>query len=76
MITPSDIEAFVKEIFSRMYIETLVLGNTTAEGAQEIQDMIEQVVKPRALAPSEKHTLRTLTLAPGRSRSPCSMSSI
>jgi insulysin len=68
-ITPSDIEAFGREIFSRLYIETLVLGNTTAEGAKEIQEMMEQVLKPRALAPSEKHNNRVLTLAPGEPHS-------
>jgi hypothetical protein len=30
-ISPADVQAFAKEVFQRMYIETLVHGNTTPE---------------------------------------------
>ena len=63
-ITPEQVEAFGKEIMGRLFIETLVHGNTTADGAKEISTMLEKVLKPRALAESEKHNLRALVLPP------------
>lgn len=65
MITPQEVESFGKEALSRLFVETLVHGNTSVEGANEIQDMVEQVLKPRTLAEGEKHNLRTLLLPQG-----------
>jgi insulysin len=61
-ITPADIEAFAREVFQRLYFETLVHGNTTIAEAKGIQDMIERVLHPRALVPAEKSPRRTLLL--------------
>jgi secreted Zn-dependent insulinase-like peptidase len=63
-ITPDDVKAFGKEVFRRLYIETLIHGNTTAEGANEIQEMVERVLAPRPLAEAEKLGSRTLILPP------------
>jgi insulysin len=63
-ITPDDVKAFGKEVFRRLYIETLIHGNTTAEGANEIQAMVERVLAPRPLAEAEKLGSRTLILPP------------
>lgn len=64
VITPADVEAFGKELFQRLSIETLVHGNTSPEGAKEIQAMLERVLQPRALSPAERVARRTLLLPP------------
>ncbi|WVQ84726.1 hypothetical protein IAT38_006883 [Cryptococcus sp. DSM 104549] len=61
-ITAADVQAFGKEVLSRLHIETLIHGNTSPEGAKEIQDMLERVLHPRQLTPTELHAVRTLTL--------------
>ncbi|WVQ84725.1 hypothetical protein IAT38_006882 [Cryptococcus sp. DSM 104549] len=52
-ITVQDVQAFGKEVLSRLHIETLVHGNTSREGATEIQDMLERVLHPRKITSSE-----------------------
>jgi insulysin len=64
VVTPQDVEALGKEILSRLYVETLIHGNTSPAGAKEIQDMVEKVLKARALAEGEKENPRTLILPP------------
>ncbi|WVF68403.1 hypothetical protein IAT40_003168 [Kwoniella sp. CBS 6097] len=62
-ITAEDVQAFGREMLSRMYIETLIHGNTSPEGAKEIQDMLERVLKPRQLFPAEIRAPRSLVPA-------------
>lgn len=61
-ITLEDVKAFGQEVFKRMYIETLVHGSLDAAGAKKIQDMLERIIEPRALAPAEKRRYRELLL--------------
>ncbi|KAL1412548.1 metalloprotease [Vanrija albida] len=63
-VTPADVKAFASELFQRLYVESLVHGNTTAEEAKGLQDAFEKILKPRALAPGEKVGLRQLLLPP------------
>lgn len=55
-------QAFGREVMQRLYVETLVHGNTDVEGAKAIQDMIERVLGPRALTPAEKSVRKKLLL--------------
>ncbi|ORY34641.1 putative A-factor processing enzyme [Naematelia encephala] len=64
-IKPADVQAFGKEVLQRLWIETLIHGNTSSQGANEVQDMVERVLKPRPLAEAEKNTIRTLLLPSG-----------
>ncbi|KAK4687449.1 hypothetical protein P7C73_g2681, partial [Tremellales sp. Uapishka_1] len=61
-VTAKDVKAFGKEVFQRLFIETLVHGDTTAEGANALQDMLERVIKPRPLTDAEKAARRSLLL--------------
>lgn len=61
-ITTDDVQAFGKEIFQRLYLETLVHGNLGVEDAKKLQDSIEKVISPRALSPGEHSDRRTLLL--------------
>ncbi|WRT69793.1 uncharacterized protein IL334_006784 [Kwoniella shivajii] len=63
-ITSADVEAFGKEALSRLFIETLIHGNTTPEGAKEIQNMVEKVLQPRPLSASEIKAPRSLVPPP------------
>ncbi|ORX37612.1 Metalloenzyme, LuxS/M16 peptidase-like protein [Kockovaella imperatae] len=63
-VTPDQVKAYAKEVLQRLFIETLVHGNTDKQGAKEIQDMLERVLHPRALAEGEKHSVRSLTYPP------------
>nr|XP_019043437.1 insulysin [Kwoniella bestiolae CBS 10118]OCF22367.1 insulysin [Kwoniella bestiolae CBS 10118] len=63
-VTLSDVEAFGKEVLSRLFIETLVHGNTSPEGAKEMQEMVEQVLSPRPLSASEIKSPRSLLTPP------------
>ncbi|WWC92904.1 uncharacterized protein L201_007866 [Kwoniella dendrophila CBS 6074] len=59
-VTSADVEAFGKEVLSRLFIETLVHGNTSPEGAKEIQEMVEKVLSPRPLMAAEIKAPRSL----------------
>ncbi|WWD20389.1 hypothetical protein CI109_104865 [Kwoniella shandongensis] len=61
-ITAKDVQAFGREMLTRLHIETLVHGNTSPEGAKEIQDMLERVLKPHQLTQSELKAPRSLIL--------------
>lgn len=61
-ITAEDVQAFSRELFQRLYIESLVHGNLDTEDAKRLQDTLERVVSPRALAPGEHSDRRTLIL--------------
>lgn len=61
-ITPADVQAYARELFQRLYFETLVHGNTTAAEAKSIQEAVEKVLHPRALVPAEKIPRRALQL--------------
>lgn len=67
-ITADDVQAFGRELFQRLYVETLVHGNLGAEDAKRIQDSLERVISPRALTPGE-HTQRRSLLLPEASQS-------
>ncbi|TYJ55081.1 hypothetical protein B9479_004218 [Cryptococcus floricola] len=61
-ITVADVQAFGQEMLARLHIETLVHGNTSPEGAKEIQDMLERVLSPRQLTATELKATRSLVL--------------
>ncbi|WWC73601.1 uncharacterized protein I206_107573 [Kwoniella pini CBS 10737] len=63
-VTSADVEAFGKEVLSRLFIETLIHGNTSPEGAKEIQEMVERVLQPRPLSTSEIRAPRSLVPPP------------
>ncbi|WVR07976.1 hypothetical protein IAU60_005019 [Kwoniella sp. DSM 27419] len=59
-VTAAEVQAFGREILSRLFVETLVHGNTSPEGAKEIQEMVERVLQPRQLTPAEIKAPRSL----------------
>ncbi|GMK56588.1 hypothetical protein CspeluHIS016_0304280 [Cutaneotrichosporon spelunceum] len=61
-VSADDVQAFSRELFQRMYIETLVHGNLGPEDAKRLQDTLERIVSARALAPGEHSDRRTLLL--------------
>lgn len=61
-ISAADVQAFGRELFQRLYVETLVHGNLGSEDAKRLQDSLELVIAPRALAPGEHSDRRTLLL--------------
>ncbi|WVO15036.1 hypothetical protein L204_102679 [Cryptococcus depauperatus] len=61
-ITVADVQTFGQEVLKRLHIETLIHGNTSPVGAKEIQDMLEKVLHPRQLSPSELNGPRSLLL--------------
>ncbi|WVQ66403.1 uncharacterized protein L199_004583 [Kwoniella botswanensis] len=63
-VTSADVEAFGKEVLSRLFIETLIHGNTSPEGAKEIQNMVKKVLSPRPLSASEIKAPRSLLTPP------------
>ena len=84
VVTPAEVNAFGRNMLKRLFIETLIHGNTSkkvrsslicayreligfVQGAIEIQDMLENVLHPRALAEGEKNSIRSLILPPGKS---------
>ncbi|KLT45842.1 hypothetical protein CC85DRAFT_239827 [Cutaneotrichosporon oleaginosum] len=67
-ITPEDVQAFSRELFQKMYMETLVHGNLGVEDAKRLQDTLEHIISARALSPGE-HTSRRTLLLPESSKS-------
>lgn len=61
-ITHEDVDRFSREFFSRVWIETLVHGNMKKQDAIELQNMVEEILKPRPLAEAEKLGERSLLL--------------
>ncbi|RXK37995.1 insulysin [Tremella mesenterica] len=61
-VTAADVQAFAKDAFGRLYVEMLVHGNISSEGAKGIQNMIERVLRPRSLTDAEKVARRSLSL--------------
>ncbi|BEI82680.1 hypothetical protein CcaverHIS002_0305480 [Cutaneotrichosporon cavernicola] len=61
-ISADDVQAFSREVFQRLYLETLVHGNLSAENAKSLQDTLERIISARALAPAEHNDRRTLLL--------------
>jgi insulysin len=82
VIRPADVKVFGQEVMQRLYIESIVHGNTSPEvrrfllphrslsdpkkGAREMQDMVERVLHPRPLTEAEKTHGRSLLLPSGR----------
>ncbi|KAI8581774.1 hypothetical protein K450DRAFT_231119 [Umbelopsis ramanniana AG] len=64
-ITSQDIQDYYPTLLSDLFIEVLVHGNAFANEAIGMTDMIESILKPRALSPSQLSQPRTLNLPEG-----------
>lgn len=64
-LTPGDISIFFPQLLRQMHIEVLAHGNLYKEDALKITDLIESVLKPRALPQSQWQVRRNLILPEG-----------
>lgn len=70
-MTVEKLEAFIPQLLSKLYIEGLIYGNVTKQGAVEIIDMVESILttkcNTKTLLPSQTKRLRELQLPDGSS---------
>ncbi|KAF2721146.1 LuxS/MPP-like metallohydrolase [Polychaeton citri CBS 116435] len=64
-ITADDVRSFFPQILRQMHIETLVHGNLYKEDALNVANLIEKILKPRALPVSQWTTPRFLDMPAG-----------
>lgn len=64
-ITADSIREFHKDVMTQMHIEAYVHGNLYKQDALKLTDMIETILKPRALPKEEWPIMRSLILPPG-----------
>ncbi|KAL4232280.1 hypothetical protein ACF0H5_009851 [Mactra antiquata] len=68
-VTLDKLNAFLPQLFSRMYIEGLVYGNVTKQNAFDMTSVVEDVLKKemltKELLPSQRKRLRELQLPDG-----------
>ncbi|ORE08646.1 hypothetical protein BCV72DRAFT_203143 [Rhizopus microsporus var. microsporus] len=65
VITAEDVQSFYPSLISRLHIEALVHGNFSREDAQKMLHDTIDILKPKALQPSELIGNRSLTLPHG-----------
>jgi len=65
-IKHEDIELFYPELLSNIHIESLILGNIFEDDAIKILQMIEEILRPKALIPSLLIGHRTFMIPPGK----------
>lgn len=65
-ISAQDIQTYYPTILSHLHMEALVHGNAFAEEAIDMMEMIEDIIKPRAVLPSQLAGPRTLQLPEGK----------
>ncbi|KAI1819296.1 peptidase M16 inactive domain-containing protein [Xylaria intraflava] len=63
--TAEDVRAFHKQILSQFYVEAYTHGNLHKEDALKLTDMIDSILKPRALPKEEWSIIRSLSLPAG-----------
>ncbi|KDN45284.1 hypothetical protein K437DRAFT_256623 [Tilletiaria anomala UBC 951] len=68
-LTAEDVQRFIPELLGRLHIEMLAHGNLQREDAIKLKDMAESILKPKALAPAELVSHRSLVLPPATSLS-------
>ncbi|KAI8370689.1 Metalloenzyme, LuxS/M16 peptidase-like protein [Radiomyces spectabilis] len=66
-ITPNDVMTFASDILSHLHIEGLVHGTLTEEEATSMFRMVETILSPRPLMPSQFISHRSLVLPEGSS---------
>ena len=66
-VTPAELAAFVPRLLKRFKVETLVIGNVTADGARTLVGEVVTTLAPRALLPSEIPSPRHVELPAARS---------
>ncbi|KAF9354795.1 Insulinase (Peptidase M16) [Mortierella sp. NVP85] len=64
-VTPETLRRFYPEMLSRLHIEGLVHGNMDRAQALKMGEMVEQILQPRPLVPSEIVSLRSLIVPEG-----------
>lgn len=64
-ITAEDIAIFFPQLLRHTHIEALVHGNYYKEDALKITNLVESILKPRALPPSQWRVRRNLIIPPG-----------
>ncbi|PWN53939.1 hypothetical protein IE53DRAFT_76240 [Violaceomyces palustris] len=64
-VRAEDVQRFLPELLGRLHIEMLVHGNLRKEDASSLKDLAEEVLKPRALSPTELISPRSLILPRG-----------
>ena len=64
-ITAEAVRLFQKQMLAQLYVEVLAHGNMYRGDATKVTDLIESILKPRALPRAQWHILRSLILPPG-----------
>ncbi|PWN91280.1 hypothetical protein FA10DRAFT_249471 [Acaromyces ingoldii] len=64
-----DVQRFLPDLLGRMHLEMLVHGNLSRTEAKDLLKMAEDILKPKALAPAELISHRSLLLPPGSNHS-------
>ncbi|KAH7303590.1 Metalloenzyme, LuxS/M16 peptidase-like protein [Stachybotrys elegans] len=64
-ITVDDIRLFHKQALSQLHIEVYAHGNMYKSDALKVTDMVESILKPRALPGEQVPIIRSLVLPPG-----------
>lgn len=64
-LTAKDVQDFYPQVLRQMHTETFVHGNLYKEDALKLGDMIESILKPRALPQTQWPISRSLVFPPG-----------
>ncbi|KAI5465829.1 Metalloenzyme, LuxS/M16 peptidase-like protein [Mariannaea sp. PMI_226] len=64
-ITLDGVRHFQKQLLSQLFLEVYVHGNMYKEDALKLTDMVESILLPRVLPPTQWPILRSLILPPG-----------
>ena len=64
-ITAQDVRAFIPQLLSQLHIEVLAHGNLYKEDALKMTEMVEKMLKPGKLPPSQWRSRRTLVVPQG-----------
>ena len=64
-VTAQDVRAFIPQLLSQLHIEVLAHGNLYKEDALKMTDLVEKMLKPSKLPPSQWRSKRTLIVPQG-----------
>jgi insulysin len=64
-VTADDVRQFYPQLLSQFFTEILVHGNVHKEEALQITDLVERIMKPKPLPPSQWPIRRNIVLPPG-----------
>ena len=64
-VTAQDVRDFIPQLLSQLHIEVLAHGNLYKEDALKMTELVEKILKPSNLPPSQWRSKRTLILPQG-----------